>query len=140
MDAQALNGYMRQQIRKEVYADRIEVQLPFYFGNGKSDELCLVWNEKGVLSDGGRVLDELKKRVGDLSPYRENIANILEAYGTVTLESGRILTVRNFQTCVFEGNEYKDYLGGLNRFIRVISLISVADKVKVHEYGAVSVC
>lgn len=92
------------------------------------------------MSDGGRVLDELKKRVGDLSPYRENIANILEAYGTVTLESGRILTVRNFQTCVFEGNEYKDYLGGLNRFIRVISLISVADKVKVHEYGAVSVC
>lgn len=140
MDSQALNGYIRQGIRKEVYADRIEVYLPFYFGNGKSDELCLVWDEKGVLSDGGRTLDELKKRLGDLSPYRENIVNILEAYGTVILESGRILTVRNFQTCVYGDDEYKDYLGGLNCLIRVISLISVADKVKVDKYGAVSVC
>ena len=140
MDAQALNSYIRQEIRKEVHSDRIELYLPFVFGNGTSDTLCLVWNKDGVLSDGGRTFKELKKRVGDLTPYSENIQNILTAHGMVTLESGHRLTVRNFQTCICGDDTYTDYMAGLSRLLRVISQISIVDTIKVDEYGAVYVC
>lgn len=140
MDAQALTGYIRSEIRKEVYADRIELYLPFFFGNGETQPLCLVWDKKGVLSDAGRTLAELKKRVGDLTPYHDNIQNILSAHGMVTLEGGQKLTVRHFQICVSGEEEYKDYMGGLSRLLRVISLISVADTVTVDKDGTVRVC
>lgn len=140
MDAQALTGYIQQGIKKEVYADRIELYLPFFFGNGNSEPLCLVWNENGVLSDGGRTFSELKKRVGDLAPYQKSIDNILSVFGTVTLESGHILVVRDFQTCISGDKTYLDYLGGLSRLLRVISQISIVDTVSVDEDGAVSLC
>ena len=89
MDVQALNGYIRQGIGKEVFTDRIELYLPFFFGEGKTEPLCLTWDKKGVLSDGGRTLAELKKRVGDLTAYAESIQNILKALGLVTLEGGQ---------------------------------------------------
>ncbi len=140
MDAQALNGYIRQGIRKEVYTDRIELYLPFFFGNNVSEPLCLVWDKKGVLSDGGRTLTELKKRVGDLTPYINSINNILKAFGTVTLEGGQKLVVRHFQTCISGDKTYKDYLGGLNRLLRAISQISIVDTIAVDKYGTVSLC
>ena len=50
MDDSALTGYIRQEIRKEVYDDRIELYLPFYFGAGDFAPLCLTWdNENGAL-------------------------------------------------------------------------------------------
>ena len=140
MEAQALTGYIRQEIRQEVYADRIEVYLPFFFGNGESDPLCLIFNQKGVLSDRGRTLNELKKRVGDLSPYQESIQNILLAHGAVTLEGGQNLVVRDFQTCIFGEETYIDYMGGLNRLLRAISLISIVDTLTVDEDGQVRPC
>lgn len=140
MDAQALNGYIRQGIGKEVYTDRIELYLPFFFGEGKTEPLCLTWDKKGVLSDGGRTLAELKKRVGDLTAYAESIQNILKALGLVTLEGGQKLVVRHYQTCISEGQSYQDYLGGLNRLLRAISLISVVDTITVDDDGAVYLC
>ena len=140
MDVQALAGYIRQGIRKEVYDDRIELYLPFFFGNGESEPLCLIWDEKGVLSDGGRTLKELKKRVGDLSPYRPNIQNILRVHGMVTLEGGQKLTVRHYQTCFYGEQTYLDYLGGLNRLLRVIAQISIVDTITVDEDGTVCLC
>ena len=140
MDAQALNGYIRQGIRKEVYTDRIELYLPFFFGEGKTEPLCLIWDKKGALSDGGRTLAELKKRVGDLTPYKDSIQNILMSLGQVTLEGGQKLVVRHFQTCISGEHSYQDYLGGLNRLLRAISLISIVDTVTVDDDGAVYLC
>lgn len=140
MEAQALTGYIRQGIRKKVYDDRIELYLPVFFGNGESEPLCLVWDNKGVLSDGGRTLTELKKRVGDLTPYRDSIQNILKPLGQVTLEGGHKLVVRYYQTCYFGEKSYQDYMAGLNRLLRAISLISVVDTVTVDEDGAVYLC
>ena len=140
MDAQALNTYIRQGIRKEVYADRIELFLPFFFGNGETDPLCLIWDKKGVLSDRGRTLTELKKRLGNLTPYRDKIQNILASHGMVALEGGQNLVVRQFQTCISGETTYIDYMAGLNRLLRVISLISVVDTITVDAYGEVQLC
>lgn len=140
MDAQALTGYIQQGIRKEVYADRIELYLPFFFGKGESESLCLIWDRNGILSDGGRTFAELKKRVGDLTPYQDHIQNILKSLGMVTLEGGHKLVVRNFQTCVSVEKTYKDYMGGLNRILRAISLISIVDTVTVDKDGTVDLC
>ena len=140
MDVQALNGYIGREIRRVAYQDRVEVYLPFYFGEGDSEPLCLVWDKNKVLSDGGRTLAELKKRVGDVTPYNESIANILKTYGNVKLEGGQKLVVRDFQTVIDGDRTYKDYSGGLNKLMRVISIISVVDKIKVDEDGAVIVC
>lgn len=140
MDAEALTGYIRQGLRKAVYDDRIELHLPFFFGKVESEPLCLIWDQKGVLSDGGRTLAELKKRVGDLTPYRDRIQNILMSLGLVTLEGGQKLVVRHFQTCISGEQSYQDYLGGLNRLLRAISLISIVDTVTVDEDGTVYLC
>ena len=140
MDAQKLTEYIRQGICKKVYPDRIELSLPFFFGNGKEVPLQLVWDKNGILSDGGRTLAELKKRVGDIAPYRHSIQNILAALGTVTLEGGQKLTVRQYQTCISGEETYQDYMGGLNRLLRAISLISIVDTVTVDEDGTVQLC
>lgn len=139
MDAQALAGYIRQGIRKEVHTDRIELYLPFIFG-GKEDALCLTWDKTGCLSDGGRTLTELKKRVKDLTPYTDSIRRILKVNDLVTLEGGQKLTVRHYQTRITGDEESLDYLGGLNRLLRVISLISIVDTVQVMEDGTVRPC
>ena len=140
MDAQTLTGYIRQGIRKEVYDDRIELYLPFYFESGESQPLRLIWDRNGVLSDGGRTFAELKKRVGDLSAYQRSIQNILRTNGMVTLEGGQKLTVRHFQTCISGSETYLDYLGGLSRLLRVIARISVVDTIVVDEDGTVRLC
>ncbi len=140
MDEQALNMFIKQEIQKVVYDDRIELFLPFYFGQNVSQPLCLVWDKDGTLSDRGRTLSELKKRVGDLSPYMISIENILSSLGTVALVGGQNLVVSSFQTCIDGERTYKDYLGGLNRLIRAISQISIVDKITVDKDGAVSLC
>ena len=134
-----MTGYIRQGIRKEVRADRIFLYLPFFFGEGQ-EEICLTWDEKGILSDGGRTFAELKKRVGDLAPYRDSIQAILEKNGRVTLEAGHKLVVRHAQTCVCSGEVRMDYLHGLSRLLRVMSLISVVDTVTVSADGTVISC
>ncbi|MBO5403143.1 MAG: hypothetical protein J6A85_08245 [Clostridia bacterium] len=140
MDVNALDQYISKEIRKEVYVDHIKLFLPFYFGSGSTEPLCLVWDENEKLSDCGRTLSELEKRVGDLAPYMQNISNILNAYGSVTLESGRRFVVRDYQTCVSGEDEYKDYMGGLNMLLRVLTLVSISDVITVDEHGTVSIC
>ena len=140
MEVQDLTGYIRQGIRKEVYADGIELYLPFFFGGGDCAPLCLRWDRKGVLSDGGRTLEELKKRVGELTPYWGRIRNILRALGLVSLEGGQKLVVSHVQTCICGEKTYPDYMGGLNRLLRAISQISVVDSITVDEDGTVRLC
>lgn len=140
MDAQALTGYIRQGIRKEVTGDGIRLYLPFFFGEGDQTPLCLMWDKKGVLSDGGRTLAELKKRSGDLSAYEQRIKNVLGAYGAVTLESGHKLVVRHYQNCISGEESYPDYMAGVSRLLRVISLITLPDAVTVDEDGTVRLC
>ena len=140
MDAQALTGYIWQGIRKEVTDEEIRLYLPFFFGEGAVEPLCLIWDKKGVLSDGGRTLAELKKRTGDLRVYEERIKNVLAAHGAVTLEGGHKLVVRHYQTCICGEDSYLDYMAGLNRLLRVISLLMLPQNVTVDEDGVVSLC
>ena len=99
----------------------------------------MTWDKDGVLSDGGRTIAELKKRVGDITPYMKKIQNVLNSHGMVELVSGHILTVRSYYTVIFGDETYKDYRTGVNKLIEVMSLISVIDSIQVSDDGEVSV-
>lgn len=139
MSPEALQKYIRQDIRKEVHQDRIELYLPFFFESGDDAPLCLTWNKDGVLSDGGRAIAELKKRVGDMTPHMEKIRRILNKRCPVELAAGHILVLKQYQSVITPEETYVDYLAGLSRMLRVISLISVIDTLSVSEDGEVSV-
>ena len=139
MDAQALTGYIRQGIRYELQPEEIRLYLPFFFGDAQK-EICLTWDSHGVLTDGGRTMAELKKRLPDADRYRDAIGKILEANGAVALEGGQKLVVRYVQTCIAGEKCYLDYMGALNRLLRVMSLISVVDTVTVMKDGTVRPC
>lgn len=131
--AEKLKDYIWQDIRKEVYSDRVELYLPFCFGNDNDTSLCLTWRQDGTLSDGGRTLNELQKRIGDITPYMDAIGEILTRCGTIKLVGGQNLAMSDFQTCV-RGEEYfTDYTRSLTRMLQVISLISIVDTVTVEE-------
>ena len=140
MQAQALNEYIGQGIKREVYKDKTLLYLPFYFGENTSEPLCLIWSKDGTLSDGGRTLLELKKRLGDITPYSERIGNVLSSLGLISLEGGQKLVIKHFQTCIQGEQTYIDYLGGLSKLLRAISLINVIDAIEVDKYGEVSLC
>ena len=139
MCPEKLHEYIWQGIRKEMRGDAIELYIPFYFGNGDDTPLCLMWDKNGVLSDGGRALAELKKRVGTVEPYIEKIRRILNVRGPVELVAGHKLAVRQFQTVIDPCGEYVDYRAAVSRLIAAISLISVIDTVNISDDGEVSV-
>jgi hypothetical protein len=92
-----------------------------------------------VLTDSGRTLSELKKRLGDITPYQDAIGRILGAIGNVTLVGGQNLVVKTYVTCILGEEQYLDYLRGLNQLLKAISQISVVDTIRVSKYGEVSV-
>ena len=139
MQAEKLREYIWQGIRKEVYPDRVELYIPFFFGNDQDEPLCLTWDKDCVLSDGGRTLSELKKRVGDIAPLRQTISNILEQQD-VALVGGQKLVITHYNTCVCGEEAYLNYVWGLNRMLAAISQISIADIIRVSENGEVSLC
>lgn len=139
MQAEKLHEYIWQGIRKEVFPDRVELYLQFFFGSDRDEPLCLTWDRNGVLSDGGRTLSELKKRLGDIAPYRDSIDRILAASGNVTLVGGQNLIVKSYVTCIDGEKQYLDYLHGLNQMLKAISQISIVDTIRVSKYGEVSV-
>lgn len=139
MRPEALHESIRQGIRKEVHQDRIELYLPFFFESGDDTPLCLTWDKEGVLSDGGRTMAQLKKRVGDMTPHMEKLRRILNGRCPVELAAGHVLVLRQYQTLITPEETYVDYLAGLSRMLRVISLISVIDTLTVSEEGEVSV-
>ena len=131
--ADKLKSYIWQDIRKEVYSDRVELYLPFCFGSGNDTPLCLTWRQDGTLSDGGRTLAELKNRLGDITTYMDTIQEILARCYWVELVGGQNLVMSHFQTCI-RGEEYfYDYVGGLTWMLQVISLISIVDTITVEE-------
>ena len=138
MRPEILQEYILSGIRKEVSDSKIELYVPFHFPNGDNTPLCLTWDETGVLSDGGRTLAELKKRVGDLTPYMEKIRRVCNPFCPVELISGHILAVRQFQTVVTPDGEYKDYCAGLSRLLDAAARISVLDVIDITESGEVS--
>lgn len=139
MQPEKLQEYILQGIKKRVYHDKIELYMPFFFRNGDDSPVCLAWDKDGILSDGGRTIAELKKRVGDITPYMKKIQNVLNSHGMVELVSGHILTVRSYYTVIFGDETYKDYRTGVNKLIEVMSLISVIDSIQVSDDGEVSV-
>jgi len=139
MNPEKLQEYILQGIRKAVYQDKIELYIPFFFGNGDETPLCLTWDKDGTLSDGGRTMSELKKRIGDTSPYMKTIQNILNFRNPVELVSGHIFIIRTFNTVISPKETYIDYIAGLSHLIKTISMISVVDTIKVSEDGEVSV-
>lgn len=138
MKPEKLQEYIWQGIRKEVYANKIELHLPFFFGNGEDAPLCLTWSDDGTLSDGGRTMAELKKRVGDITPHMEKIRNILNFCNPVELVAGHILVIRQFNTVIAPDETYVDYRAGLSHLLQTISQISAVDTILVSKTGEVS--
>lgn len=120
--ASQLRSYIWEGMEKKVYPDRVELYLPFYFG-ANAAPLCLTWFEDGRLSDGGRTMRELKKRLGDIAPYMDSIQKILSHRGIADchLVGGQILQLTYLQ----------DPLRALNMMLQVISLISAVDRITV---------
>lgn len=137
MDAVNLHTYIWQGIRKDVQADKIQLYLPFFFGAGSDEPLCLTWSRDGVLSDGGRTVSELKKRVGDIQPYLHTIQAILSRCGDCRLVGGQAIVKDHFQTVISGEKQYSDYLGGLNLMLKAISLISTLDILSISDHGEV---
>ncbi len=124
--ADRLQDYIWEGISKKVYPDRIELCLPFVFGNGSSDPLCLTWTEKGVLTDNGRTLTELKKRLGDIAPFKKDIERIVAHCGDFKLAGGQKLVL----PCRSSAGKYLSY--ALQQMLQAISLILVVDTVRVY--------
>ena len=139
MQPEALWQAIRQDVRTVICDDRMELYIPFFFGGTKEAPLCLTWTRDGVLSDGGRTMAELKKRLGDITPYKENIRRILDANGAVTLMGGQKLQVSPSYSQSPEGELYKDHLRALRYLLQVMSLLSIVDTVKIDTDGTVQV-
>ena len=136
MEACKLRQYIWQGIRKEVYPDRIDFYIPFCFP-GTDDHLCLSWDAKGVLSDKGRTMAELKCRVKDISPYMDHICKILNECGC-RLVAGQIVVKDSFQTMICGEDTYLDYLGGMHHMLKAISRIAIVDTLETLSEGEVS--
>ena len=130
MQAEKLQEYIWQNIRKEVYPDRVELYLPFFFGK---EPLCLTWNQDGVLSDGGRTMKELRNRLGDLTPYMDAIHFILDQDAPVALVGGQNLVVKHSPTYSYMGEEYINYKASLSWLLKSISRVSVVDTLTLEE-------
>lgn len=127
MDANKLQQFIWQGIRKEVLPEQIKLYIPFCFGNANDAPLCLTWDRNGVLNDGGRTMTELKQRVPDVRPYMDLIKDILSRCGDCKLVGGRMIVKEQFQTVIAGQDQYQDYLGGMQQMLRAISCISVID-------------
>ena len=138
MNAESVHKSIWQGIRKEVYADRIELHLPFFFGEGIGAPLCLTWDRQGVLSDGGRTIAELKKRVGDIRPYLDTIGRIMARCGNCRLAGGQTIIKEHFQTVCFQEEEHPAYLHGMNQMLKAITLISILYVISVADDGEVA--
>ena len=119
--AEKLRAYIWEGIRKEVYPDRVELYLPFVFEGGSGEPLCLTWKADGTLTDGGRTLTELKKRLGDITAYMDDVRKILAKCGHFRLAGGQKLVLEDHQSP----------LRALNQMLRAISLVSIVDSVTV---------
>lgn len=134
IDAMKLREYIWQGIRKEVHADKILFYVPFFFGSPDDEPLCLIWDRNGHLSDGGRTISELKKRVGDIRPYLDTIHSILAWCCDCKLVGGQTLV----SECSID-----NWVGGsgsaskMNRMLHAITLISIVDTVSFSERGEV---
>ena len=138
IEAMKLREYIWQGIRKEVSNDEIRFYVPFFFGTEDDKPLCLTWDRDGTLSDDGRTIFELKKRVGDIRPYLDSIHRILARCADCRLVGGQIIVKDRFQTVISDQEQYPDYLGGMNHMLKVITLISILDTISVSDDGEVS--
>lgn len=139
IEATKLREYIWQDIRKEVSDSGIRFYIPFCFGTEDDMPLYLTWDRDGTLSDRGRTVSELKKRVGDISPYLDSIHRILARCADCRLVGGQIIVKDRFQTVISGQEQYPDYLGGMNQMLKAITLISVLDTISVSDDGEVSV-
>lgn len=124
--ADKLQNYIWEGLSKKVYPDRIDLYLPFVFGNEPSDPLCLTFTEKGDLTDNGRTLTELRKRLGDLAPFKKDIEQILAHCGDFKLTGGQKLVL----PCRTSPGKYRSF--ALQQMLQAISLILVVDTVRVY--------
>lgn len=126
-----LGEILSDDIRREVHPDRVDVFLPVFFGSREDAPMKFTFFRDGTLTDHGRTLAELEKKVQDISPYLPKIQKILEHCGTCRLVGGRKLTVSQYQT-LFRGEESApDYLGGLKSMLKAVALISVLPQQEV---------
>jgi hypothetical protein len=139
MNGGRLQEMIWQGIRKEVCEDCVKLYLPFFFGHKNDEPLCLTWNRKGILSDGGRTISELERRLGNIQPYQNMIISLLSRCGDCKLVGGRTIVKEHFQKVISPDGEYWDYLAGMNQMLKAITQISVIESIQFNEDGTVSI-
>jgi hypothetical protein len=120
MDENKITEVIWSQIGQERTADHYAITLPFLF-NGEEIELKITWRVEGdyvCISDDGQVMRQLRKQLGDLTPYKKSIELIVPEYGSVYLEGGQNLVCRYLS----HGDFY--HTGFLNHLLTAISLLS----------------
>ncbi len=144
----SLRNFIWDGIEKREKEDVIELILPWHFGNGdRSVPLVLTVRKiregntgadvqrmraKGYsvddgyypyyeISDGGRCLEELKKRLGSIDDLVPKIKRILYDCGMLELKSGRIITKSYYAISSFY------HTNALNQLLSAISILSNLD-------------
>ena len=120
MEAAKITEVIWSQIGQERTADHYAITLPFLF-NGEEIGLTLSWRvegERACISDGGQVMRQLRKQLGDLTPYKNSIELMVSEYGAVSLEGGQNLVCRYIPHDDFYHTHY------INHLLTVISLLS----------------
>ena len=120
METNKITEVIWSQIGQERTADHYAITLPFLF-NGEEIDLKLTWRVEGdraCISDGGQVMRQLRKQLGDLTPYKKSIDYTISEFGTISLEGGQNLICRYIP----HGDFY--HSSQLNYMLTVISLLS----------------
>jgi len=120
-----LGEILSDDIRREVHPDRVDVFLPVFFGSREDAPMKFTFFRDGTLTDHGRTLAELEKKVGDLKPYYPVIRKIIDEYSLCELVGGRKLVQSHWQIIRRGEEESPDYLGGWKHMLNVVALISV---------------
>jgi hypothetical protein len=145
-----LKKYIWENVEKRVKDDSVELVIPWHFGRApheSSDPLTLrvsperppscgaevqKMRAKGyavdngyypyyVISDGGRCLAELQKRLGETDTYIPRIKRILYDCGMLELKSGHVITGGYYALDRFS------HTNALNAVLTAVSIISNFD-------------
>ena len=97
--AELFSKCVKEEIKIQRFADRVEITVPCVF-SGKTEDFLVTFRPldaySGAFSDGGKALENLQKRVGDLAPYQKWLGEFTRKETRVQFVGGRILTLNAF--------------------------------------------
>jgi len=124
-----LADLISSDIRLELSGDKILLYLPWHFAKAaaeKSLPLCLTVRAEGdgaVISDGGRAIAELSKKVPSLLGYRGRISDLISDVGSYELVGGRIIEYSFYSLTKY------GVLSAVSQMLKIVTAISNLDLV-----------